>query len=115
MNYITFNEKRIYYFKEEDNLYITLKSICEALNVNYHRQRENLLLDEELSKFRFEKKVIAADGKLRLMICVPEKFIYGWIFSLQSNSEELKKYRMKCYDTLYNHFKGKEFFQLENI
>ena len=40
------------------------------------------------------------------MTCIPEKFIYGWIFSLRSESEELTKYKRTCYDLLFDHFHG---------
>ena len=45
-------------------------------------------------------------NRLQEMVCLPEKFIYGWIFSLRSKSEELKQYRIKCYDILFNYFNG---------
>lgn len=105
-NYIFFNEKRIYYTKVENQIFVAIKPICEALNINYHRQRENLLNDPELGQLRADQRVVAADGKNRIMVCLPEKFIYGWIFSLRSESDILKIYRLKCYEILYNHFEG---------
>jgi hypothetical protein len=38
--------------------------------------------------------------------CIPEKYIYGWIFSINSDSSELLKFKKECYDLLYNHFHG---------
>jgi hypothetical protein len=38
------------------------------------------------------------------MLCLPEQFIYGWVFSLQSESEELQNFKLECYKALYNHF-----------
>lgn len=40
------------------------------------------------------------------MVCLPEKYIYGWIFSLRSDSKELTEYKKTCYELLYNHFHG---------
>jgi hypothetical protein len=40
------------------------------------------------------------------MLCLPEKFVYGWLFSIRSESEELKIYKLKCYEILYEHFHG---------
>jgi len=40
------------------------------------------------------------------MTCLPEKYIYGWIFSLSSDSPELIQYKRSCYEMLYNHFHG---------
>ena len=42
----------------------------------------------------------------RNMTCLPEKYIYGWIFSLRSESPELIEYKKTCYNLLYNHFHG---------
>jgi hypothetical protein len=32
--------------------------------------------------------------------------IYGWIFSIRSESKELQAYKLECYKALYNHFHG---------
>lgn len=40
------------------------------------------------------------------MTCLPEKYIYGWLFSLRSDSPELIEYKRTCYELLYNHFHG---------
>ena len=53
-----------------------------------------------------EQTVVAADGKLRKMVCLPEFFIYGWIFSIQSQNEDLQTYKLECYRVLYEHFHG---------
>ena len=40
------------------------------------------------------------------MICLPEKYIYGWLLSINSSSQELRNYKKECYDILYNYFHG---------
>jgi hypothetical protein len=50
--------------------------------------------------------VVAADGRLREMLCLPEKYVYGWLFSINSESPELIEYQQKCYDILFQHFHG---------
>lgn len=42
----------------------------------------------------------------RKMVCLPEKYIYGWLISIQSSSQELIKYKRICYDILYEYFHG---------
>jgi hypothetical protein len=32
--------------------------------------------------------------------------VYGWIFSLTSDSNELLEYKKECYDLLHDHFHG---------
>jgi len=105
-NFLSFNEKTIY-FKEVGNEYwIAIKPICEALNVDYIRAYKNISEDENLSQLLSEQTMVGADNKNRKMICLPEKYIYGWLFSLRSKSEALKQYQMKCYEVLFNYFNG---------
>lgn len=105
-NFLSFNEKTIY-FKEVGNEYwIAIKPICEALNVDYIRAYKNISEDENLSQLLSEQTMVGADNKNRKMICLPEKYIYGWLFSLRSKSEALKQYQMKCYKVLFNYFNG---------
>jgi len=105
-NFLSFNEKTIY-FKEVGNEYwIALKPICEALNVDYIRAYKNISEDENLSQLLSEQTMVGADNKNRKMVCLPEKYIYGWLFSLRSKSEALKQYQMKCYEVLFNYFNG---------
>lgn len=105
-NFLSFNEKTIY-FKEVGNEYwIAIKPICEALNVDYIRAYKNISEDENLSQLLSEQTMVGADNKNRKMVCLPEKYIYGWLFSLRSKSEVLKQYKMKCYKVLFNYFNG---------
>jgi septal ring factor EnvC (AmiA/AmiB activator) len=40
------------------------------------------------------------------MVCLPEFYIYGWIFGIQSKKESLIKYKWECYKVLFDHFHG---------
>lgn len=103
---LKFGEKSIYFLAKDGAYWIAIKPICEALGVNYNEQFRRLKNDSILCELLRNSAIVAADGKLRKMVCLPEKYIYGWIFSLQSGSEELKKYKQECYEVLYNHFHG---------
>jgi hypothetical protein len=50
--------------------------------------------------------MVAADNRIREMVCLPEMFVYGWLFSINSDSPELIEYQLKCYKVLYSHFHG---------
>ena len=105
-NFLSFNEKTIY-FKEVGNEYwIAIKPICEALNVDYIRAYKNISEDENLSQLLSKQTMLDSLGRSQEMICLPEKYIYGWLFSLRSKSEALKQYQMKCYEVLFNYFNG---------
>lgn len=40
------------------------------------------------------------------MISLPERFVYGWLFSIKSESKELLEYKRKCYELLFEYFHG---------
>ena len=46
------------------------------------------------------------ENQSRSMTCLPEKYIYGWICSLNSDNKDLLEYKQTCYDLLYQHFHG---------
>jgi len=104
--FLEFNGKSIHFLAVDGVYWIALKPICEALNVDYIRQFKNLQEDEILSELLSEQTMVAADGKMRKMVCLPEFFIYGYIFSIQSASKELQAYKLECYRILYEHFHG---------
>lgn len=104
---VLFNDKNIIYKRIKGVNWITVKSVCEALSVNYNRQFQNIKDDQILgSKFAKQQMQIPSDDQIRSYICIPEEFIYGWIFSIRSESPELIEYKKECYHILYNHFHG---------
>lgn len=104
--FLEFNGKNINVLAKDGQYWVAIKPICEALGVNYERQRQNIQNDEVLCQLPAIQQVVAADGKLREMLCLPEKFIYGWLFSINSESDDLKKYKLECYNVLYEYFHG---------
>lgn len=104
--FLEFNGQSIHFLAIDGQYWIALKPICEALNVDYIRQFKNLQDDEILSQLLSEQTMVAADNKMRKMVCLPEFFIYGYIFSIQSSSKELQAYKLECYRILYEHFHG---------
>jgi len=104
--FLEFNGTNIYFLAVGGVYWIAIKPICEALNVDYIRQFKNLKEDKILGQLLSEQTMVGKDNKQRNMICLSEFFVYGWIFSIQSESEELQTYKWKCYELLYNHFHG---------
>ncbi|MFC2634246.1 MAG: phage antirepressor N-terminal domain-containing protein, partial [Capnocytophaga granulosa] len=93
--FLSFNGKAIYFKENQNEYWIAIKPICEALNVDYIRAYKNLTKDELLNGVLSKQTIHDKSNRLQEMVCLPEKFIYGWIFSLRSKSEELKQYRIK--------------------
>lgn len=101
-----FNGKDIEFVFADGKWWVAVKPICEALGVNYKAQHRAILEDEILSQLSTDQRITGADGKQYMMTCLPERYIYGWVYSLRSDSEELRKYKMKCYDILFEYFEG---------
>ena len=95
--------------------WIAIKPVCEALGINYKAQHKAISEDEALSQLSSLQRTTGADGKNYEMFCIPEKFIYGWLFSIKSSSPELKEYKIECYETLWNHFHGRFSALIEKI
>jgi len=104
--FLEFNGKRISVLCADGTWWVAIRPICEVLNVDYHAQYKNLQQDEILAQLLSKQTTVGGDNRLREMVCLPEKYIYGWLFSIRSDSQDLKKYKLKCYELLYNHFHG---------
>ena len=104
--FLEFNGNKIIFLNADGQYWIALKPICEILNVNYNRQFQNLKSHRILSGVFAKQQTHDSINRLQEMICLPEKYIYGWLFSLNSNSPELLAYQNTCYELLYDHFHG---------
>lgn len=105
-NFLEFNGKNLLFLSKDGEYFIALKPICEALNVDYIRQHKNTNDDPILGPVLSKQTMQIPDDQARNMVCLPEKYIYGWIFSIKSKSEELIKYKKICYEILFLHFHG---------
>lgn len=104
--FLEFNGKVIYFLGKEGQYWIALKPICEALNVQYERQFKNAQKHVLWGQLLSKQTMVGADGKLRKMVCLPERYIYGWIFQIRSESKELLAYQKQCCDVLFDYFHG---------
>lgn len=104
--FLEFEGKRITILLNGGEWWVAIKPICEALNLNYKHQHEMILKDEILGQLSRQHGMVGADKKLRNMTCLPEEFIYGWLFSIRSDAPGLKEYKFKCYRVLFAHFRG---------
>lgn len=103
---LTFNGKNIIFRRINGQYWIAVKSVCEALNVNYNRQYQNIQSDPILGPAFANQQMQVDENQKRKMGCLPEHLIYGWIFSIKSSSEILIEYKKECYDVLFNYFHG---------
>jgi hypothetical protein len=104
--FLEFNGKAVYFLARGGTYWIAIKPICEALQVNFSRQLRTLKADQILGQLWSLETIVGADGKLRKMAALPERFVYGWLFSIKSESKELLEYKRECYNLLFDYFHG---------
>ena len=99
---------------ENEQHYVAVRSICQALGIDHKSQFERIKNDEIL-KDVYTVSLYASDSsnsRKQEMFCIPLKFVFGWIFSIDDSkvSERAKptflRYKLECYNALYEHFNG---------
>ena len=95
---------------------VAVRPICDALGIDFSSQLQRLKRDEILSSTVVTITTVGGDGKDREMITIPFKFVFGWLFTIDTSKvredakEAVMNYKMQCYDALYNHFTRHEEF-----
>jgi len=107
---------------ENGSKMIPVKPICEALGIAFEPQFTRLKNDPILGSTVTLSVMVAADGKSREMASIPFKYVFGWLFQIDSRNvkeearEAVLRYQVECYDALYNHFtQHSEFFEWQNM
>lgn len=89
---------------------IPVRPICDALGVSVQGQLEKLKTDPILGSVIKLTFTTGADGKQYEMQTIPFKFVFGWLFRIDSRNvkpearETVEHYQLECYNALYNHF-----------
>jgi len=89
---------------------VAIKPICDALGIASNSQIERIKNDPLLSSVNMTVVSTGADGKQYEMATIPFKFVFGWLFRIDSRNvkpeakEAVEKYQLECYEALYSHF-----------
>ena len=107
---IEFNETEIYCPIENGQIYIAIKPICQALGIKHHSQIDRLKRHRKFASTILTMSAVGADSKAREMVCIPLKFVFGWLASIDTSKvkeeirDQIEDYQMECYEVLYDHF-----------
>jgi hypothetical protein len=110
--YITFVNARLPYTLVNGEYYVAIKPLADAIGISTNYALESIKSDKILSQLHHICSVVAADGRRREMLCLPWKYVFGWLFKININQvneaskEILCDYQMKCYDILHDFFVG---------
>lgn len=108
----TINGVKIIAIAKDGDTFVPVRHICEALGIDFAAQYNKLQVDETLSSVIAIIAITAADGKSYDTLCLPQKHVYGWLFTVSPNKvspdarDSVIKYRRECYEALWNHFSG---------
>ena len=102
--FLEFNGKNLVFLSNDGTYYVAVKPICEALQIDYIEQFKDIKKDSILGPVLCKHTIQIPGDQGRSMICLPEKYIYGWLFSVKSESLALLEYKRKCYELLYDFF-----------
>lgn len=105
-NFLQFNNTNVLYTNVDGETFVAIKPICKVLNVDFSSQLRVIKKDVILGSEYILQHIQVPNFQGRNYICIPEKYIYGWLFSINSESKELLEFKKECYDLLYKHFHG---------
>lgn len=95
---------------------VPVKPICQALGVDFASQKEKIEKDEILGSVVGLSPTSGSDGKTYEMVCIPFKFVFGWLFTInpanvkEEAREAVIKYKLACYEALYQSFTDSQEF-----
>ena len=102
-----------------DEQMIAIRLICEALGIDANGQKQRIERDEILGSVACVIHATGRDGKQYEMYCIPYKYVFGWLFSIDTSrvNEEARpavlRYKEECYEALYRHFAEPQTFLAE--
>ncbi|EDV0937227.1 phage antirepressor Ant [Salmonella enterica subsp. enterica] len=112
-SYVSFNGQQIITAMAAGVAYVAMKPIVENLGMSWSTQQTKLM--KQISKFNcVHMNMVAADGKLRKLLCLPLKKLNGWLFSINPEKvradirDKLIQYQEECFTVLHDYWtKGK--------
>ncbi|EJI4679244.1 phage antirepressor Ant [Salmonella enterica] len=129
-SYVPFNGQQIITAMVAGVAYVAMKPIVENLGMSWTSQHRKLMDDmaksnhphmsmvghkATSSKFNCRDiSMVAADGKIRKLLCLPLKKLNGWLFSINPEKvradirDKLIQYQEECFTVLHDYWtKGK--------
>ncbi len=112
-SYVPFNGQQIITAMAAGVAYVAMRPIVENLGMSLGTQQQKLM--KQLDKFNcIHMNMVAADGKLRKLLCLPLKKLNGWLFSINPEKvradirDKLIQYQEECFTVLHDYWtKGK--------
>ncbi|EBG0480300.1 phage antirepressor Ant [Salmonella enterica subsp. enterica] len=113
-SYVPFNGQQIITAVAAGVTYVAMRQIVENIGIDWTGQFVKLRKMKDKFNCR-DISMVAADGKLRKLLCLPLKKLNGWLFSINPEKvradirDKLIQYQEECFTVLYDYWtKGKD-------
>ena len=107
---VEINKTEIYCPVENGTVFVAIKPICTSLGIEPQRQIDRLKRNRKFVSVTTTMGATGSDNKTYQMVCLPLKFVFGWLASIDTSKvkkekrEQIEDYQMECYEVLYDHF-----------
>ncbi|MDZ9851601.1 phage antirepressor N-terminal domain-containing protein [Escherichia coli] len=113
-SYVPFNGQQILTAVDAGVTYVAMRQIVENIGIDWTGQSVKLRKMKDKFNCR-DISMVAADGRLRKLLCIPLKKLNGWLFSINPEKvradirDKLIQYQEECFTVLHDYWtKGKE-------
>jgi len=116
---IGFHGDQIQTVRTEKGIYVAMKSVVENMGLDWSSQSSRLKSNSK--KFDYgDIAIVAGDGRLRNMGCIPIRKLNGWLFTVNPNNiknnktrKKVEEYQEECFHVLHGYWFGKKVSQEE--
>ncbi|HCT7881427.1 TPA: phage antirepressor Ant [Escherichia coli] len=112
-SYVPFKGQQILTAVVAGVTYVAMRQIVENIGIDWTGQSVKLRKMKDKFNCR-DISMVAADGKLRKLLCIPLKKLNGWLFSINPEKvradirDKLIQYQEECFTVLHDYWtKGK--------
>lgn len=105
---VPFYEDTVVLVGQNNEPYVAMKPVVVNMGLDWESQLRKL--GEKFSATTVEMTVVAGDGKLRGMICLPLKKLPAWLYSINPNKvkpelrDKIIRYQEECDDALWDYW-----------
>lgn len=108
-SYVPFNGQQILTDVAAGVTYVAMRQIVENIGIDWTGQSVKLRKMKDKFNCR-DISMVAADGKLRKLLCIPLKKLNGWLFSINPEKvradirDKLIQYQEECFSVLHDYW-----------
>lgn len=106
---VSFRNQSVQAITRDGVVFVAMRPIVENIGMAWGTQQQKL--ERQKGKFNcIHMTTVAADGKMRDMLCIPLRKLNGWLFSVNPEKVHLEikdnliAYQEECFEVLHDHF-----------